>query len=281
MKQFCRLFKCTLYFSVAPIVNKVELQKSQWAYLADFYDIDLGFWGAIAISDLNNDGCVEVLGTVNDCHGNLHYHPEASIGLSGLRASARAYRDVRVSDFNGDSIPDLIANGYSEVSDPASTALLYFGNGHGTFSKATQSKFPTIYRGYGETIVSADFDNDGDLDVFMPNYTWYSSDAQNYLFKNQGNGTFIEIANAAGVANRGWDWQDPEGAQALDINQDGFLDLYSGGQLFINNRNMTFTDRRQQYGLPLLVEDEGVDSTPKCNPGNHAASCNGTAKNTA
>lgn len=224
---------------------------------ARFDDIDLGFWGAIAIGDLNNDGCVEILGTVNDCHGNLLPRPEAAIGLSDLRAPAREYRDARVVDFNGDSKADLIANVYSDVADPASTALLYFGKGNGTFSKATQRQFPTIHGGYGETIVSADFDNDGDLDVFMPNYTEYAADAQNHLYKNQGNGTFIEIANAAGVANRGIDRQDPEGAQTLDINRDGFLDIYAGGQLFINNRNMTFTDRRQQYGLPLLF-DEGI-----------------------
>jgi hypothetical protein len=243
----------SLYFSVAPIINGVELQKSQWAYLTQFSDIDLGFWGAIAIGDLNNDGCVEVLGTVNDCKGNLMSRPESSIGLSALRASGRYYRDIRVFDFNGDFINDLVSNVYSNDS----RSLLYYGNGDGTFSQATESQFPTIYGGAGETVVSADFDNDGDLDIFMPNYP-NSALAQNQLFQNQGHGIFIEIADTAGVADRvGAGNINPEGAQALDFNQDGFVDIYEAGQLYINNGNMTFADQRSYYLLPLL-HDEGL-----------------------
>ena len=248
----------SLYFSVAAIVNGQELEKSHWAYLLSFDDVDLGFWGAITIGDFNNDGCAEVLGTLNDCNGNLIPRPEVDLGLSALRAPGRSYRDARMADFNGDGLPDLIANVYSSISDTGSTTLLFYGRGDGTFVLATPDQFPAIYRGYGETIVVADFDNDGYLDIFLPNYTHSSSQEQNYLLRNQGNGTFVEIADIAGVANREWPLTlKVEGAQALDINGDGFLDIYSGSHLYINNGDMTFTDRRQEYGLPLNF-DEGA-----------------------
>jgi len=199
-----------------------------------------------------------VLGTLNDCNGNLTLRPEADIGLSKLRAPGRARRDARIADFNGDGIPDLIANVYSSVTDTGSYALLFYGRGDGTFIEATPDQFPATYRGYGETIVVADFDNDGHLDVFLPNYTDSSSQEQNYLLHNRGDGTFVEIADAAGVANRGWPLTlKVEGVQAFDINGDGFLDLYAASHLYINNGDMTFTDRREDYGLPLLF-DEGA-----------------------
>lgn len=62
----------------------------------------------------------------------------------------------------------------------------------------------------------------------------------------------------AGVSNRGWPLEvKVEGAQALDINGDGLLDIYAASHVYINNGDMTFTDRRQEYGLPLLF-DEGA-----------------------
>jgi len=249
-----------LYFSVAPIINGVEQEKSKWGYLTSFDDVDAGEWITLAIADLNNDGCVENLGTLNDCLGNLIPTSLDSIGLPPLKA--------RLADFNGDSVVDFIGTGYAPLGDPTSTVLLYYGNGDGTFTQASNTQFPTIYGGFGETIVVADFDNDGDTDIFLPNYTYYSPLAQNYLLQNRGNGTFDEIADAAGVANRNWPINlKTEGSQALDINQDGFLDLYDASHLYINNGNMTFTDRRQNYGLPLHY-DEGVKLYDWNNDGN-------------
>jgi len=106
--------------------------------------------------------------------------------------------------------------------------------------------------------VVADFDNDGDLDIFIPYYTFNSSTEQCYLLINDGKGHFTDIADAAGVSlrNRPNNLR-PEGAQAVDFNNDGWIDLYVAGHLFINNGNLTFTDQRAALGLPELF-DEGI-----------------------
>ena len=85
-------------------------------------------------------------------------------------------------------------------------------------------------RGFGETILAADFDNDGDVDVFLPHYT-HINGGRNWLLINDGHGQFHDVAAAAGVAiNR---FFPPEGAQAIDVDDDGWLDIIVAGHLYI------------------------------------------------
>src|SRR5262249_12731553 len=79
---------------------------------------------------------------------------------------------------------------------------------------------------------------------------------------NDGQGHFTDIADAAGVSLRNVPLgKQPEGAQAVDFNNDGWIDLYAAGHLFINNGltngKPTFTDQRAALGLPDLG-DEGI-----------------------
>jgi hypothetical protein len=110
-------------------------------------------------------------------------------------------------------------------------------------------------RGFGETILAADFDNDGDLDIFLPQYTDRGDGGHNWLLINDGSGHFVDVAGAAGVAINAH--FPPEAAQALDFDQDGWVDIHVGSQLFINNRDLTFTDRAADLGLPVRF-DEGM-----------------------
>lgn len=111
--------------------------------------------------------------------------------------------------------------------------------------------FNYIYNGAGAAV--GDFDNDGLEDVYL-----VANQGGNKLFHNQGELTFADITETAGVAADGA-WKN--GVTVVDVNQDGWDDIYlvrSGryeeaskraNQLFINNGDLTFTEAAQTYGL--------------------------------
>jgi enediyne biosynthesis protein E4 len=111
--------------------------------------------------------------------------------------------------------------------------------------------YRNFYNGGGAAI--GDINNDGLADVFFS-----ANMGSNKLYLNKGNFKFEDISDKAGIAQEG-KWNT--GVVMVDINNDGWLDLYvcnagidkwknnDGNALFINNKNGTFTERAKEYGL--------------------------------
>lgn len=111
-------------------------------------------------------------------------------------------------------------------------------------------RYRNYYNGAGVSI--GDINNDGLPDIYLT-----SNLKQNKLFLNQGNLHFKDITDSASVGGtKAWS----TGVSMVDINADGFLDIYvcnSGdikgddkeNELFINNGNLTFTESAKAYGL--------------------------------
>src|SRR5712691_10717374 len=108
-----------------------------------------------------------------------------------------------------------------------------------------------VYKGAGVAI--GDIDNDGLPDIFLS-----GNMVSSRLYLNKGNMRFEDITQAAGVGTNRW----ATGATMVDINNDGYLDIYvsvsgpewsTGKQranlLFLNNGNRTFTEAAAQYGI--------------------------------
>jgi hypothetical protein len=197
------------------------------------------------------NGVAVPFGTKRTVAGHLEPVDLTALGLFDvwMAAYGSTLRETRMADFNGDGFLDLIAVHYAPITDTQLAARLYFGQSDGTFVE-DHDFHARGYRGYGHTILAADFDNDGDLDVFIPNYTHNDAAEQNFLLRNDGAGHFEEIADQAGVAMRNWPFAlKVEGAQAVDFDEDGWIDFYVGSHLFRNNGDMTFTAIQHDLGM--------------------------------
>lgn len=97
---------------------------------------------------------------------------------------------------------------------------LYRNNGDGTFTNVTDQA-GVGDQGFGMAGLSADYDNDGDADLFITNY------GSHVLYRNNGDGTFTDVTKDAGVESDLWGI----GCTFFDYDNDGFLDLYVGHYL--------------------------------------------------
>ena len=124
------------------------------------------------------------------------------------------------ADYNSDGHIDLyIVNNpgpiHAEITKTSPGNVLYRNNGDGTFTDVTVEA-GVGDRGYGMGCVFGDYDNDGDLDLYVTNYE------QNVLYRNNGDGTFADVTEEAGVGDTRWG----TGAAFGDYDNDGDLDLY-------------------------------------------------------
>jgi hypothetical protein len=170
-------------------------------------------------------------------------------------------------DFDNDGDQDLLCvNGnvwpWAKVKpDKPPTSRLYANDGTGRFSNITAGSGLDIPL-HGNGVAFGDFDNDGDVDVFI------SCLGANHLFRNDGGGKFAEVTAAAGVAGGENDWSTSCGW--LDFDNDGDLDLFVCNYIQWNrelDQSMEFTldGKLRAYGrptdftgaFPFLYRNEG------------------------
>ena len=122
-------------------------------------------------------------------------------------------------DYDADGDPDLyFVNGAplpGYVSEEIPTNCLYQNNGDGTFTDVTE-KAGVGDTSYGHGCAVGDYNNDGNLDLYVTNY------GVNRLYRNNGDGTFTEVAESAGVTEPRWSTS----CAFADYDRDGNLDLY-------------------------------------------------------
>lgn len=198
-------------------------------------------------------------------------------------------------DYNNDGYLDIYlinARPQGEQTDASlPTNVLYHNNGDGSFTDVTHLA-GVADTGYGVGATTGDYDNDGDLDLYLTNF------GPNVLYQNNGDGTFTDVAETAQVADAGWGTS----CAFADFDNDGFLELYVTNYanytldahktcyrhnipvycgpisyppqpdvFYHNNGNGTFTDLTQQsgllsapaaHGLGVAVGDADNDGDP-------------------
>ena len=121
-------------------------------------------------------------------------------------------------DYDGDGRQDLFfVNGadWPEKRRRTATQALYRNRGDGTFEEVTR-KAGLAVEMYGIGVAAADFDNDGDVDLFI------NALGPDRLFRNRGDGTFEDVTQKAGVSDPAFG----SSAVWLDYDRDGRLDLF-------------------------------------------------------
>ena len=161
---------------------------------------------AIQFADVTEEAGIDFR-HINGAEGA--YHLPETLGAGG------AFFDA---DNDGNLDLYLVNSGYWEESSPADDALsaLYRNKGDGTFTDITTTAGVDNRGNYGQGAACADYDNDGDVDLYVTNF------GANVLYRNNGDGTFTDVTAAANVGDPAWS----SSACFLDYNRDGHLDLF-------------------------------------------------------
>ena len=212
-----------------------------------------------AWADYDNDGDLDIVAVGT-------YQPHALFRNNGDGTFTNTADEAGIADPRGgwgSLFADYDNDGYSDLYitrggwSGAAENTLYHNNGDGTFTDVThtagvadpQSSFCAAW---------ADYDNDGYLDLYIANGV-IGDGAANVLYRNNGDGTFTNTAEAAGVADTG----NSLGTAWGDYDKDGHIDLHvvNYGQsnvLYRNNGDGTFTDVTPTTGMNLPVTDAFV-----------------------
>ena len=240
--------------------------------------------GGVALLDYDNDGRLDIFFTngakIDDPmpdgklpdksdpkFSNRLYH-QSSNGTftdvtekAGLTGVPQNHYDmgVAVGDYDNDGFEDMYVTGFGGNT-------LYHNNGNGTFTDVTK-KAGVAASGWNTSAGFLDYDNDGKLDLFVTRYVDWTFKTNRYcgeekpgyraychpdnyegvtsiLYHNDGNGTFTDVSEKAGIAKsigKGL------GVSFADYDGDGFTDIFVANDsvqcfLFHNNGNGTFSE---------------------------------------
>jgi hypothetical protein len=198
--------------------------------------------GGIMVEDFRNTGRFDVVTSTADKCGAMSMLASNGNGTfterrteAGLDAQLGGLNAVH-GDYNNDGCPDILILRGGWEDTPQRKSLLR-NDCNGTFTDVTVASglaAPTT----SQTAVWTDIDNDGFLDLFIG-----VENGPAQLFRNKRDGTFEDVAAAAGVGRTAFS----KGVVAADYDNDRYPDLYVsnyGGANFLyhNNRNGTFTE---------------------------------------
>ncbi|WP_347157755.1 VCBS repeat-containing protein [Pontibacter chitinilyticus] len=228
--------------------------------------------GGVGIGDFNNDGLPDIYFTGNMVSNKLYLNKgdfkfEDVTAKADVTGAGKWCSGVALVDINNDGWLDIYVSATMKKDAPSRANLLYINNGPGkdgvpTFTEAA-AKYGIADTSYTTNAAFFDYDNDGDLDLYLlvsvinagvpstyrkklTNGTAQNTDR---LYRNNGDGTFTNVSREAGILVEGFGL----GVAISDINLDGWPDIYvsndylSNDLLYINNHDGTFTDKITDY----------------------------------
>ncbi len=203
--------------------------------------------------DINGDGDQEILvssgNLFDDGLGSKGPQPVVVLDFNGIEIthSTSSYltsvptttltRLFVLADFNNDGHEDLFLVNTGEeatIPFPGETNVLLLSNGNGEFEDSTSNVFQGT--DFSHAAAAADFDLDGDIDIFVANIG-SDEDQPGYIILNNGDGTFsgpewmqssTQGSQSALFSSNFNDVDTPNWVELMDVNADGAIDLYFG-----------------------------------------------------
>jgi hypothetical protein len=205
----------------------------------------LGMSGGVAAGDFDNDGWVDLYAIGGEGQANVLLKNQGDgtftdrASFSGV-AQKNKGSGPAFGDFNGDGLLDLFVGGVG-----GDAAKLYVNQGNEQYLDITESS-GLVLPGNNFSGTWADYDKDGDLDLFVTHWTEERSGYFAYFWRNNGDSTFSDVTFEAGIKNTS-NADKTLTATFSDINNDGWVDLllvtdYAQTRLYKNNKDGTFTD---------------------------------------
>ncbi len=219
-----------LHFAELPSIQLTGIMQGSvsWGDYDNDDDLDILLTG----SQLTNQGISKIYR--ND--GNNIFTEQTSIVLTGVYASSAAW-----GDYDNDGYIDILLTG--NTSSDNRVTLIYRNNGNNTFTELSSVLLPGVSDG---SVTWVDYDNDGDLDIFLTGNTGTSTISK--LFRNDRNNVFSEqtAIQITGVSSSSAAWGD--------YDNDGNLDLILSGRRW-NGQGMTKIYRNSGSGTFIEQTD--------------------------
>lgn len=246
-------------FLIPPDAYESDTQFQRFTNVADRYEIDtFGLLGGAIVDDFTGDDFPDIVVSTYDFQDEPRFFRNTGTG-SFLDDTSAANLTGLVGGFNlvqadydndGDTDILMLRGAWMNETGRVPNSLLQ-NDGQGRFTDVTMDAgmgevhYPT------QTAAWADYDNDGDLDVYIGNeYLTDDNYAPCQLFRNNGDGTFTDVASAGGVTNDRY----TKGVSWGDYDDDGFPDLYvsnysDDNRLYRNQGDGTFVDVAVKLGV--------------------------------
>lgn len=240
--------------------------------------------GGVAIGDINNDGLDDIYFSANQSTDKLYLN-QGNLKFKDITLEAGLLEDdswstgVTMEDVNNDGFMDIYVSKVGDYKGLSAHNLLYINKGNSTFEESSKA-YGLNFKGFSTQASFFDYDNDGDMDVYLMNHSVHNSKSYSNISKrsvvdslagdkffenklNEGFSKFIDVTEATQIYSSALGYG--LALATSDINNDGFIDIYVGNDfheddyLYINQGDKTFKESSSDYLQHTARFTMGVD----------------------